>query len=56
MCTIESSKTMAMVGSILLIVGGIPFAPYVGILSLVGVILLLGNQRLLAILPRPSNV
>jgi uncharacterized membrane protein len=41
MSTIESSKTMAMVGSILLIIGGIPFAPYVGILSLVGVILLL---------------
>jgi uncharacterized membrane protein len=39
--SIESSKTMAMVGSILLIVGGIPFVPYVGILSLVGVILLL---------------
>jgi len=39
--SIESSKTMAMVGSILLIVGGIPFVPYVGILSIVGVILLL---------------
>ena len=41
MSSIESSKTMAMVGSILLIVGGIPFVPYVGILSIVGVILLL---------------
>lgn len=39
MSTIESSKTLAMVGSILLILGGIPWAG--GILSLIGVILLL---------------
>ncbi len=39
MSTIESSKTMAMIGSILLILGGVPGAG--GILSLIGVILLL---------------
>jgi uncharacterized membrane protein len=39
MSSIESSKTMAMIGSILMILGGIPWAG--GILSVVGVILLL---------------
>ncbi|MCW4028195.1 MAG: DUF996 domain-containing protein [Candidatus Bathyarchaeota archaeon] len=41
MSNLESNKTMAMIGSILLIIGGIPFVPYLGVLSLVGVILLL---------------
>ncbi|MGD6807325.1 MAG: DUF996 domain-containing protein [Candidatus Bathyarchaeia archaeon] len=41
MSTLESNKTMAMIGSILLIIGGIPLVPYIGILSLIGVILLL---------------
>ena len=41
MSTLESNKNMAMIGSILLIIGGLPFIPYIGILSLVGVILLL---------------
>ena len=41
MSTIESNKTLAIVGSILLVIGGIPFVPYLGILSLVGVVLLL---------------
>jgi uncharacterized membrane protein len=39
MSSLESSKTMALIGTILLIIGGIPFVPYVGILSLVGIIL-----------------
>ncbi len=41
MSTIDSSKTMAIIGSILLIIGGIPFVPYLGILSIVGIILLI---------------
>jgi uncharacterized membrane protein len=42
MSSIESSKTMAIVGSILLIIGGVSFVtPYIGVLSLIGVILLL---------------
>jgi uncharacterized membrane protein len=40
--SIESSKTMALIGSILLIIGGLgTFTGYVGILSLVGIILLM---------------
>jgi len=40
MSTIESSKTMAMIGSILLLLGG--FVPYGGpVLSIIGVVLLL---------------
>ena len=39
MSSLESSKTMAMIGSILMVLGGIPWAG--GILSIVGVILLL---------------
>jgi uncharacterized membrane protein len=41
MSAVESNKTMAIIGSLLLIIGGIPFVPYVGILSIIGVILLL---------------
>ncbi len=42
MSTIESSKTMAIIGSILLIIGGLgTFTGYLGILSLVGIILLM---------------
>jgi uncharacterized membrane protein len=41
MSSIDSSKTMAIIGSIFLIIGGIPFVPYLGILSLVGIILLM---------------
>jgi uncharacterized membrane protein len=40
--SIESSKTMAMIGTILLVIGAFSFASsYVGVLSLVGIILLI---------------
>jgi uncharacterized membrane protein len=41
MSSIDSSKTMALIGAIFLIIGGIPFVPYLGILSLIGIILLM---------------
>jgi uncharacterized membrane protein len=39
--TFESSKTLGIVGAVLLLIGTIPFAAYIGIIAFVGFILLL---------------
>ena len=41
MMTFESSKTLGIVGAVLLLIGTIPFAAYIGIIAFVGFILLL---------------
>ena len=39
--TFESSKTLGIVGAILMLIGTLPFVPYIGIIAFVGFILLL---------------
>jgi uncharacterized membrane protein len=39
--TFESSKTLGIVGAVLMLIGTLPFVPYIGIIAFVGFILLL---------------
>jgi uncharacterized membrane protein len=39
--TLESSKTLGIVGAVLMLIGTIPFVPYIGVIAFVGFIILL---------------